>query len=374
MRIVEFFPSAFWGGSEQFVYDLTKQLIDNGHELFLATHRSHVVAEKVAKLRDRDGKPIALHNFGRSFNPVTVVRFVRWMMHFRPDVVHTHSHDEAHTALMARSVCRMRGVDYKVVMTRHLVMPHSHGVKYRYIYRNLDRLVFVSDLTRRAFLNGMTQAGVAEKCRVILNSRPPADIPQQSNIRQEYNIAEDMPILLFSGRVVMEKGIVTLLNAVERLSDRRFMLLIVGPVHSHVQPYIDCAMANPKLADKIIATGFRNDIAAVTHACDICIQPSIIPEAGSLSVLEAMQAGKPIIATNNGSQGEYVDNGVNGLLINPEDVDALSLHIASLLDDESLRHRIGDAAQHKFDTTLSWSNFVAHYESLYREIISSASK
>lgn len=374
MRIVEFFPSAFWGGTEQFVYDLSRQLLENGHDVMLAAHRSKVVAEKVSNLRDKQDATPTLYNFGKSFNPVTLFKFVRRMMAFRPDVVHTHSYTDAHTALMARSICRMRGVDYRVIMTRHLVTPHKRGFKYRYIYRNINRMVFVSDLGRRAFLDGMTQEGVTEKCHVILNSRPPVANPQVSDIRKEYKIEADVPLLLFSGRVVMEKGIVPLLNAAESVADRRFVLLFVGPVHGQVQPYIDRAMASERLAGRIITTGFRSDIWSITRQSDICIQPSIIAEAGSLSVLEAMQAGKPIITTNNGSQGEYVDNGVNGILVNPEDTDALSHHIATLLDDDTLRQKIGNAAKDKFDTVLSWQHFVAQYEALYKEIISEHSK
>lgn len=369
MRIVEFFPSAFWGGTEQFVYDLSRQLLENGHDVMLAAHRSKVVADKVSNLRDKRGVAPTLYNFGKSFNPVTLIKFVRRMMAFRPDVVHTHSYTDAHTALMARSICRMCGVDYRVIMTRHLVTPHKRGLKYRYIYRNINRLVFVSDLCRRAFLDGMEQEGVRQKCHVILNSRPTVAVSSRSDIRKEYGIKEDMPMILFSGRLVMEKGIVTILDAAEHIADQRFILLFVGPVHAQVQPYIDRALANPKLADKIITTGFRSDIWSITQAADICVQPSIIAEAGSLSVLEAMQAGKPVIATNNGSQGEYVDNGVNGILISPEDVDALSTHLDILLNNKELRMKIGAAAKEKFDTILSWKNFVSHYEELYTTVV-----
>ena len=69
------------------------------------------------------------------------------------------------------------------------------------------------------------------------------------------------------------------------------------------------------------------------------------------------------------SQGEYVDNGVNGILISPEDVDALSTHLDILLNNKELRMKIGAAAKEKFDTILSWKNFVSHYEELYTTVV-----
>ena len=368
-RIIQFFASKTWGGGEQFVYDLSKELMADDYEVVFASHKSNVIKQKVSELRTIKGEQPLYYQIGRGFNPLSVLKFLRIVLKFNPDIVHTHSHDEAHTALQARALARLLGRDYKVIMTRHLYRKHSTGLKYRYIYKQLDRLVFVAEATRRVFMSGIKQEGVKEKSCVILNSRPEVvDIPE-IDIRKELNLSSDVVIFMYCGRVTEEKGILPLLEAVKRVPEKNIVLLLVGAMDNKIAQIVQ-SQVEGDLLGRVLLLGFRNDVPSLIKACDVCVQPSIVAEAGSLSVIESMQYSKPLIASNNGSQSEFIDNGINGILIAPNDVVALSANMSLLANDVELRKKIGNASYKKYKETLSWKQFVDKYKALYESLLS----
>lgn len=113
--------------------------------------------------------------------------------------------------------------------------------------------------------------------------------------------------------------------------------------------------------------GFVQQVGALLAQADICVQPSVVAEAGSLTVIEAMQAGCAVVASDNGSQPEYVEAGSTGLLVPPGDEEALADALARLMDDISLRRTMGKAARRRFDEEFSYERFYAKYLALYDE-------
>ena len=82
--------------------------------------------------------------------------------------------------------------------------------------------------------------------------------------------------------------------------------------------------------------------------------------------MEFMQAGKCVIATDNGAQPEYIVSGKDGLLVPPGDVDALTSALASVLEDKALRLRLGRQARVHFEADMNYSRFVQSVLEVYR--------
>lgn len=112
--------------------------------------------------------------------------------------------------------------------------------------------------------------------------------------------------------------------------------------------------------------GFVPDAGALLAQADISVQPSVVPEAGGgLAVIESMQAGCAVVASDNGSQPEYAVAGVTALLVPPGDDAALADALARLLDDKALRDRMGAAGRRHFEENLAYGIFYEKYLTLY---------
>lgn len=112
--------------------------------------------------------------------------------------------------------------------------------------------------------------------------------------------------------------------------------------------------------------GFVPNAGALLAQADISVLPSVVPEAGGgLTLIESMQAGCAVIASDNGSQPEYAVAGVTGLLVPPADEAALAAALARLLDDKALRDAMGAAGRRHFEENLAYEHFYRKYLALY---------
>ena len=97
-----------------------------------------------------------------------------------------------------------------------------------------------------------------------------------------------------------------------------------------------------RIRHRVVFTGRRDDIPAVTAAFDVAVLPSY-REAQGLTILEAMALSRPVVASNVGGIPEMISDGVNGLLVPPHDPPALAAAIVRLLRDHQLADTLGRA-------------------------------
>ena len=117
-------------------------------------------------------------------------------------------------------------------------------------------------------------------------------------------------------------------------------LLIVG--EGSRREALEAQARDLRIAHRVVFTGRRDDVPAVTAALDVAVLPSY-REAQGLSILEAMALSRPVVASNVGGIPEMITDGVNGLLVPPHDADALAAAIVRLLTDHPFAdmHRPG---------------------------------
>jgi glycosyltransferase involved in cell wall biosynthesis len=168
-------------------------------------------------------------------------------------------------------------------------------------------------------------------------------------VRRELGLNEEV-VVAFTGRFVREKGIAELVHAFARVhGDRPGMRLLIigGALPSDRDPAeadLAALVARPGIGDAIITTGFTDRVAEYLSAADIFVLPSY-REGMPRSILEAMAAGRPVVATNvRGSREEVVD-GATGFLAPVRDAERLAKVIGRLADDPDLRTRMGTAGQ-----------------------------
>ena len=155
-------------------------------------------------------------------------------------------------------------------------------------------------------------------------------------------MGDDAAIVGVVGRLELEKGHPTLLEAWPRVLDRvpNAYLLIVG--EGSRLDALRGIVRDLGVERHVIFTGRRDDIPAVTAAFDVAVLPSY-REAQGLSILEAMAMSRPVVASNVGGIPEMIESGVNGLLVPPQDPAALADAIVRLLVDHPFADTLGRA-------------------------------
>lgn len=360
--ILQIFASPGWGGGEQFVYDLSRRLLDDGRKVILVSRPSDIIRERVEGL----GAPYHTLQLKGVIDPVSAVRLARLIVRYRPEIIHVHHFKDAFTAAYARLLSRASGLRPRIMLTRHLVRRGKRGGLYRWLYGQIDRIAFVSDRARREFLAGNPKIDPS-KLRVIHNSVPETDSGGAAppDLRRQYNIAPEVPLLLFSGRLVEEKGCDILLEACSRLGNRPWALVLAGAGDDAYVRRLHEIAEQQGLKGNIHFTGFVPEVRKLLVQADACVFPSVCAESFGLAIIEAMQAGRALVTTDNGAQPEYITHGETGLLVPPADAEALARALARLLDDRALRERMGCAAREKFDRDLSYERFYERYLTFY---------
>jgi glycosyltransferase involved in cell wall biosynthesis len=151
-------------------------------------------------------------------------------------------------------------------------------------------------------------------------------------LHEDYAIPEASPIVGVVARLEAEKGHRTLIEAwpIVLASHPEAWLLIVG--EGSERDSLEAQAASLGICDRVVFTGRREDVPAVTAALDVSVLPSY-REAQGLSVLEAMALSRPVVASEVGGIPEMIENGVSGLLVPPNDPVALAGAIVRLLSD-----------------------------------------
>lgn len=211
------------------------------------------------------------------------------------------------------------------------------------------------------------------KVRVINNGIDIAHMKggTPGNFRKGLGLSSDLLLFVVIGTIAKGKGIGTLLGALQSSRDRfpanQFRFVIVGGGESLAIAALRHEIAS--LGDIVTYVGERHDIPDVLADCDVLILPSKA-EAFPLVLLEAMAAGKPVIATRCGGPTEIVEAGVTGLLVPVEDSATLARAIIELAGNRDMLRTMGLRAAAVVAERWDVATFVDNCSAVYGEILS----
>ncbi|MDQ3622344.1 MAG: glycosyltransferase [Verrucomicrobiota bacterium] len=181
---------------------------------------------------------------------------------------------------------------------------------------------------------------------------------------QRFAPAEKPPEIfraVFVGALMKRKGVHHLLEVWRRLNLRNAELVLVGSIHDEIRPYLDqFAGANVKLP------GFIRHVEHCYRAATVHILPSEC-EGSAKSTYEAAACGLPQITTRE--SGDVVVDDLNGLIIPPNDRDALAAAIEQLYHDRALGARLGAAGRHRVVENFTWEHFRARLLVAYQTVV-----
>lgn len=370
MNILQLVSSSRTSGAEKHVAVLSDRLNKRGHKVFAACPRGDWLPEQ---LRYAQISTLEMEMRGvRSLaTPMSITRYAR---ENRIDIIHAHLTRATYFGLVAG---RMAGLP--IVSSVHC---RSHDVAYRYLFPHENsQIVSVSDFIR----NGLLRKGVAEnRIRTIYNGTEFLnDEPGENNddtspeigqsdvlpLRAELSLPPESELIGLIARVEEFKGHLVLAKAVRQIVAARpdAYFVMVGPVVPQIQREVWEITAADGVADRLRFTGVRNDVKRLMSEMQVLTLPSRY-EACSMSIIEAMAMGKPVVATRAGGNPELVEHGVTGLLIdrNPE---SLATALIDTLSDAGRLQTMGNAAQKRARERFSASVMVDNIERLYTEIL-----
>ncbi len=360
MKIFHIMSNRTWGGGEVYVLTLAKEQRENGHSVEIICADRPPVVDRFKK----EGVKVTvlqMHGQINLFAPRKFARMIR--KSYQPTVVHVHRIPDTVFASKAISLLpEDRRPSF--IMTHHLIDLPFTDKKFDRPYEMLDRIICVSQKSKDTLLSVKSHIDPT-KVTAILNST------KVVTTKSPENKPKDRPAMItYVGRVVKEKGVDTLIEALARVQGAT--LTICGGGASEKDEYVTYLH---KLADRINVndrinwTGFTTDVTKYIGEADIAVIPSRWQEPCALVNFEFLAAGVPLVTSNTGGQPEIISEGIDGLLVPPNDPKALAEAIQRLVDDPDLRKKMGEAAREKFLNRFTYDKFYQRVMSVYDEAL-----
>ncbi len=188
-------------------------------------------------------------------------------------------------------------------------------------YAKADRLIAISNSVK----NGLVDLGIRnpEKIEVIYNG---VDTKKFHNEDPGHN---DIPVIIYVGRLEKVKGVHKLVAALSQVKEN-YRCLIIGD--GSQKTVLENQVRELGLQDKVSLLGRRSDVSAILHSADIFVHPAIWNEGFGISLVEAMASGLLCIAYKKGAMPEIIDNGVNGVIVEPDTIEMLAQAISDALN------------------------------------------
>lgn len=244
----------------------------------------------------------------------------------------------------------------------------------RQLARLIDRYVFCSNAIGE---HCMTQGGAvpAKGCTIYPGVAAPAKWSRPydtSQVRRELGWSDEDFVVGNIGRLVPWKGQPVFLRALAEV--KRQVPDIKGLVAggSTDSPFYERLLALTEsldLTDNVHFTGFRDDIPRIMASVDVFVHSSCEPEPFATVVIEAMMAGRPVVATNAGGMPEMIEDGVTGLLVPLEDPQAMAQAILFYYRDQIRARQIGRAGQQRAITELAAQRNIDEFQALYQTLL-----
>ncbi len=397
------------GGAETVLWRLARGLAVAGQE-------THVITTTAGEAFEETREGIATYHLHAGYrerfrawlslwNPQTVGAFKKLLRRIQPDAVNAHN---IHYLLSYETLRLAREAGCGVVFSAHDAMPFAYGklpisfspggsAQYetgdhqlprgynlrqnRFRYNPFRNMLIKRYLARYPHIRTVPSGALANA--FADNDMPPVEVAHNGINLDEWGRADesivgdlrerldlmDKRVILIAGRLTTEKGLRQILTALgqlqESLPDARLLVLTSRAIDSHI------AGAFAHLASLIRIGGWLSgaELRAAYQLADVVAAPSIYLDPFPTVVLEAMAAGKPVVATSFGGAREAIVDGETGYIVNPFDTAALSDNLLRLLTDEDRRRQMGIMGRERLAKHFSLDGQVRRMLALYERAL-----
>ena len=191
--------------------------------------------------------------------------------------------------------------------------------------------------------------------------------------RRKFALPEEK-IVLFVGRLVYEKGVHVLVNAIPRvLENANAKFVIVG--NGYMKEQLSGLVKTLGISQKVLFTGFVDDetLRKLQTCADVSVVPSLFEPFGIVA-LEAMAAKSPVVVSDTGGLSEIVDHDVDGAKVYTNNPDSLAWGITKVLESEKYAENIRNNAFKKIQEKYNWNKIAQQTENMYKSVLSEYAK
>jgi len=351
------------GGAQIHVRDLASALEAAGHDVTVLAGGGGILARQ---LRERDVRVVELSHMSRPLRPLRDTRALRELVghlrRIRPDILSTHSSKAGVLGRIAGRALRIRTVttahgwlfelpratrrDWAVWSTERGMAPLAR------------RIVTVCESDRELAI----AAGVARPERLVTIHNAMPDVGPE--LRADPSASP--PTMLMVARFAPQKDHETLFRALAELTDLDWSLDLVGT--GPLMETVESRAQSLGLTSRIRFLGMREDVPELIARSQVYLLISNW-EGFPRSILEAMRAGLPVVATDVGGVREAVLDGETGSLVPRGNEAALATRLRALLADPEVRARKGSASRGHYENHFTFDRLVSETMDLYRSVL-----
>jgi glycosyltransferase involved in cell wall biosynthesis len=339
IRVVEVLATGSNGGAQEHLHSLVTRLDETRYDVSVVALSA---GSAVRKLQKANVPVLVIDDPDDS---IAIGALAAHLSEVRADVVHAHMYRAetvATRAIIALGEAGQRRPYLVATIHSSRIRSLADQQHLRELTPHMDHLIAVSKAIQHKLVD---EQRFDAPVSLIYNG---VDLDRYDNqeacctLSEEYGMEPGSQIVGAVARLEPEKGHPTLLEAwpmvLREVPDA--YLLIVG--EGSRRDALEALAREHRIAHRVVFTGRRDDVPAVTAALDVAVLPSY-REAQGMVILEAMALSRPVVASNVGGIPEMIEDGVTGLLVPPHDAAALAAAIVRLLKNHPLADTLGRA-------------------------------
>ena len=315
MSILNIVGAKIWGGGEQYVYDICEEFTKNDIHNCVLVDQSNFELQNKFKMVVTDILTTNLYQGKGILHIISIAKMMR-----ERDITSIFCHSGKYI-LLCILLKKLTGA--KIIFFKHNAIPGKSDLYHRWIIKNVDAFICVSKLV----YDLQCIEAYKSKYHLVYNGINPNRFTDCRSIKEEKEKLDHKDIVIgYSGRIIKNKGIQELLDAVLEIYNNRSMpikLLISGMGTDDeikwLQNYIDMY----DMSSYVDYVGFQENMGIFYHQLDILVAPSKVKEAFGLVLCEAMYCGIPVIASQSGAQPEIITDKVTGILLSKVNMEAI---------------------------------------------------
>ena len=363
MRIVQIIDTLYVGGAEQLQVFFAKAAVSRGIQATVVSLTDSSHSHLPDQLR-QIGATVLEFSGRNLFDPIRFIRLVRFLSRERFDAIHAHLSYASILGVLAGWI-----TGTPVIVTLH----NMHMDRWGKLAINLIRLgaqqvIMVGPSVAKAYHDALSGSHI----HVIVNPVMPVALLAESEcvaLRKEILVDPTRPLILSTGRLNIQKGFGYLLIALDILRRTHPQVFLAIAVQGSLHDELSAQIISLNLQDHVRLLGVREDVTRLMMASDIYVSSSLW-EGMPISILEAMAAGLPVVATDVGDV-PYVVTDKTGMLVPPAVPELLSARLALLLDKPLLRQQLGRAGREYVSMNHNLDTWFTSLMMLYQDTISS---
>lgn len=363
-RVVYMAHAFMVGGAEEMVLNLVRYLPDRFEPVVVCLHQAGPIGEEIRKTG------VEFHVLGVEpglRHPWHVLKIKRTLTSIGPDIAHTFLLTASLYGRFAAMLARVPvviGTEVNIYESKRALHARAEG----WLMRGTDRVVASAESVRQFYI-GQIGADPA-KVDVIYNAVDWAQLQTtmaRDAVRAQAGVPPLVPLAGIIARLTEQKAHTVLFDAMATTPGlEQLHLLVVGD--GHLRKMLEARAETLGIAARVRFLGARRDLGNLLSAIDLFVMPSLW-EGLPLSMVLAMGASLPVVATRVAGIPEVVQDGVTGFLVPPSDIAALGAAMARLVGDADLRFRIGAAARAFVEPRFGVDGYVASITELYDRLL-----